>query len=219
MKQLIKSLIFPGGKRPRAVVGGAGKGIQLNVDPADQSQRLLGLAEAEISAEFVDFATRCRTFADVGASDGWYALLARKYNRNVRIIAFEPDASLAAEAQEHFRLNGLVQDESIKWIPDFCGTKGVPLDDVLKDAPEPIFLKIDIEGGELDALTSGTKTIEQKRCLIIVETHSQDMEIRCRQFLEDRSYRVRIISKGWYRTVIPELRPIEHNRWFVAERA
>ncbi|MGZ5033700.1 MAG: FkbM family methyltransferase [Usitatibacter sp.] len=218
MKQFIKSLLFPGGAKPRHVLFGAGRGLTVVVDPKFQSQRLLGLAELEISEEFVEFARRCRTFCDVGASDGWYCLVVRKYNPAANIIAFEPQANLAEVAREHFRLNAFT-DEGIRWEQAFCGSSGIALDDALSNAAEPIFLKIDIEGAELDALKSGIETISRKECLLLVETHREDLEVDCKQWLESLGYRVRIIPQASYRRFVSERRPLAHNRWFVASRA
>ena len=218
VKQLIKSVLFPGGTQPRKVLFGAGSGLTIVSDPSDQTQRLLGLAELEVARQFVSFARRSRTFCDVGASDGWYCLVARKHNPHISIIALEPDDGLYALAKENFRLNNLVENDSIRWIKSFCGTNATKLDEALSKSPEPIFLKIDIEGAEMDALESGSKIISGKDCSLIIETHSSELEIRCKEWLESRGYRVRIIPQGIYRALVPELRPLAHNQWLSAAR-
>lgn len=214
MKSLIKTLLFSKGVKPRSVLFGAGRGLTVLVDAQIQSQRLLGLAELEMSGDFVTFAKHCKTFCDVEASDGWYCLLARKHNPAAEIVAFEPEADLRGVASEHFRLNDML-DRPINWRTSFCGTTAVTLDEALANAAEPIFIKMDIEGAEFDALMSGAKTISQKECLLLVETHSQDLENRCKLWLEDFGYSVRIIPQ---RRFVREQRPLAHNRWFVAAR-
>ena len=218
MRSFLKGLVFGEGVRPRKVLLGAGRGLKVMVDPAVQSQRLLGLAELEVSGEFTRLAHGARTFCDVGASDGWYCLLARKHNPGIRIVAFEPEAQLGAIAREHFALNGIDAAE-VAWREEFCGTDGTSLDEALRGLERPIFIKMDIEGGELDALRSGLGTIREQKCFLLVETHSKRMEEECAKLLEASGYAVRIIPKGWYRRWIPETRPLAHNQWMVAVAA
>ena len=218
IKRLVKSLLFPGGVRPRKILFGAGRGITVMSTPSDQSQRLLGLAELEIARHFVAFAKASNSFCDVGASDGWYCLLARKHNPGIRVVAMEPEDGLTALARKNFHLNGLVEDDSLRWIKNFCGTNATTLDQVLSEFPEPIFVKMDIEGAEMDALESGARVLSAKNCVLIVETHSLELEVRCKEWLETRGYRVRIIPQGFYRAILPEQRPVAHNQWLSAAR-
>lgn len=218
MKSALKTFLFPGGAKPRRVWFGAGQGLTVAVDPAIQSQRLLGLAELEISREFVEFARRCRTFCDVGASDGWYCMVARKHNSRVDLVGIEPDADLGRKAANHFSLNG-IPNTDVTWLAAYCGGRGTRLDDVLAEREAPVFIKIDIEGAELDALESGQETLSKKECFLLVETHSDDMEDRCSALLERIGYAVRIIPQAGYRRYVPERRPLAHNQWLVASRA
>jgi hypothetical protein len=214
----LKKLVFPGGLRPRRVLFGAGRGLVVLADPASGTQRLLGLAEAEIAHQFVRYAKRCATACDVGASDGWYCLLAHKHNRSIRLIGIEPDPQLKSRAQENFVRNGITDTAKAKWIARLCGPQGVALDDELAGVPEPILIKIDIEGGELEALQSGARTLASKACYLVVETHSTALEIHCKEFLQKRGYQVRIIPQAWFRALVPERRPLAHNQWLVAQR-
>lgn len=177
------------------------------------------MAEAEIARHIVRFAKRCSAVCDVGASDGWYCLLAHKHNPKIKIVAMEPDSHLAARAQSNFAHNGIIGTGQTTWIANFCGTKNVSLDEALADISGPILIKIDIEGAELDALQSGIKTLTQEVCYLVVETHSSALETQCKNFLENVGYNVRIIRKGWYRVLCPERRPLRHNQWLLAVRA
>src|SRR5437016_9359065 len=150
LKQYLKNLLLGSGRKPRRVLLGPGRDITLLLDPACESQRLLGLAEAEIVGHFVEMSTSASTFCDVGASDGWYCLLARKHNPAIKLIAFEPDQLLGRRAMRNLELNRISPDDSVAWIVDYCGTNHVSLDAALPTAKEPIFLKVDIEGAELD---------------------------------------------------------------------
>ena len=54
------------------------------------------------------------------------------------------------------------------------------------------------------------------RPALLVETHSVELERDCMGLLEELQYHCQIIENAWWRNVIPELRPIQHNRWFFA---
>jgi hypothetical protein len=75
------------------------------------------------------------------------------------------------------------------------------------------FAKVDIDGGECDVLPGliGLPTI-------LIETHSKDLEEVCTAFLEEHGYATRVIRNARWRALWPEYRPLEHNRWLVAER-
>jgi hypothetical protein len=81
-----------------------------------------------------------------------------------------------------------------------------------------ILLKIDVDGGELDVLHGAADTLQKSKCLLVIETHSLDLERDCIKYLQDLGYRCRIITPGWYRAFVSEGRQIEHNQWFVAQR-
>jgi len=214
-KRAIKAVLFPG-TRPRKILFGAGKGVILCGDPSHNGQRYLGLAELEIAREFVRFAEQSKSFCDVGASDGWYCLVARKHNPGLQVVAVEPHPR--PDTRMNLELNDVYEGPAFRWIYEHCSSTGKSLDDVLIGLNEPIFLKIDIDGGEFDALSSGVRTLREKVCLLIVETHSQELEQKCIELLQGIGYRVKVIPTGWYRIVIREQRPIPHNRWFTAVR-
>ena len=104
-------------------------------------------------------------------------------------------------------------------FPKFVGSKNsnkwCSIDDILNTS-EPIIFKIDVEGKELEVLKGAQNIIENGDGNFIVETHSKKLEEECIRFLKRFNYKIRIINQGKYRLFIPELRPIPHNRWFVA---
>ena len=86
------------------------------------------------------------------------------------------------------------------------------------EAKEPIFIKMDIDGGELEALQSCTSILTNKTCLLVIETHSDQLEKDCIFHLSNLGYNCKIIPNAWWRIFLPELRPIEHNHWFYAKK-
>ena len=79
-----------------------------------------------------------------------------------------------------------------------------------------MMFKIDVDGGELDVLQGMSKTLSDHSNKIIIETHTPDLEKSCITFLEARGYQTRIIKNAWWRIILKEERPIDHNRWLVA---
>ena len=79
-----------------------------------------------------------------------------------------------------------------------------------------LMIKIDVDGGEIEVLKGLSKTLINYKCQLIIETHSKDLEVGCLEFVKEIGYKTEIIDNGKMRVIIPETRPIEHNRWFIA---
>lgn len=220
MKRFIKKLLFGEGKAPRAVWYGPAAGVKLNIDPAAKAQRILGLDEREIAADFRRLAQGAKGFIDVGANDGYYCVLARHFNPTLATLGCEADAAYEAAARENFKLNFGEAPPPLQWEACFVGvgTTEKPLDQLAVGLPRPLFLKIDVDGAELAVLDSASRLLDEPGTTLIVETHSPELEKGCLERLAARGYRCRILNPAWWRALVPEHRPLPHNRWFVAER-
>jgi hypothetical protein len=82
----------------------------------------------------------------------------------------------------------------------------------------PIFIKIDVDGAEGDVLIGGAQLLLRPDVTLLIETHSLELETQCRTLLESLGYQCQIIRNAWWRFLIPENRPIGHNRWLGASR-
>ncbi len=191
----------------------------MELDLADQLQRYWGLDEREVIAAFRRFIPVCRSLVDVGANDGYYTMAFLRTTAE-RVIACEPGAAmkqLLANAQA----NGFAPGARFTVERRFAGAGDgcVSIAALVKDLPRPIFLKVDIEGGEVDLLRSaeGCGCLGDLRWLI--ETHSKELEEQCLAWLQAHGYRTQIIYNAPWRILLPELRPLEHNRWLMAEPA
>ena len=92
----------------------------------------------------------------------------------------------------------------------------VALDDVLArgEVPVPGLIKMDVDRAELSALTGAKELLASHRPHLIVEVHSLELERQCAELMIELGYPPRIVTeRRWLR----ENRPIEHNRWIVAE--
>ena len=67
-------------------------------------------------------------------------------------------------------------------------------------------------------LADGRETLLSKDCRLLIETHSPEAESGCMEQLRALGYTVKLISTAWWRIVLPEHRPIPHNRWLSAWR-
>jgi len=82
--------------------------------------------------------------------------------------------------------------------------------------PAPHHLKTDVDGAEAAVLEGAAELLVRRRPNVVVEVHSKALERRCGALLVAHGYRPVVLSQ---RRVLPDFRPIVHNRWLVAEGA
>jgi hypothetical protein len=217
MKQTIKRLLYTEGRQLRRLRGGLAKGMLMELDLSNQSQRYWGLDERELVAAFRRLIPACRSLIDVGANDGYYTM-AFLQSKAARIVACEPGPPME-QLLQNARANGYETGERFIAERRFVGLGegSVSITELVRDLPRPIFLKVDIDGGEVDLLRSA----EDCDCLgdmyWLIETHSKELEAGCIEWLEAHGYQTRIIYNAPWRVLLPEQRPIPHNRWLIAE--
>ncbi|MES2692493.1 MAG: FkbM family methyltransferase [Verrucomicrobiota bacterium] len=218
----LKTAILGEGLRPHRIRFGAARGLVMQIDPTAKTQRILGLDEREIQRTFVAFSRWAEVIVDIGSSDGYYGLVFHKHNPRGAIHLIDANPEFAAQQRAHFAVN--FSSAPVEYHTRFVVTpeKAGPGTLVLsRDLPlrgRRVFFKIDVDGWELDILRSAEALLPATECRFLVETHSAELERDCKAFLEARGYTVTIIPNAWWRTFIPELRPIPHNRWFSAVR-
>jgi hypothetical protein len=221
LKTIVKhALLGRPGLRPRHIPRGLLRGLQFQIDTAAKSQRLLGLEEAEISDEVASMAARARVALDIGANDGWYALYFASRPNIERVLAFEPVATLRERLLANFALNDPAWTAKLTCSPRLVGNRRddnyCRVDEVPGDLARPVLLKIDVDGAELEVLEGARGLLASGHCLLVVETHSRELEEGCLGLLSGLGYRCRVVRHGWYRTFLPEARQLAHNRWLVA---
>jgi hypothetical protein len=223
MKTLLKRILFGSGNGLKTIRFGIAKGIKMQIDPANKAQRILGLDEFEIHSYFKSFARKCNTFVDIGASDGFYSLIYRKHNPAGSIFSCEGQSRFEAEQRENFGVNGYDHGKNFFYTSKFIGSHNegnfITVDTLLQNnAVNDVFLKIDIDGGEVEALKGASGTLKNKNCGLIIETHSLQLENDCISILQSMNYACEIIKNAAVRRLLPEQREIEHNRWLVATK-
>ena len=217
MKQLLKKLLFPGPPTFRRIGFGLGRGIIMRLNLQNQMQRFLGLDERELAGHFRRGLAFARSAVDVGANDGYYTLIFLQ-SPVTRVVACEP-GEVVEQLKENAAVNGHAVGPRLQVERRLIGGQPgqISLRELIDDLPKPVLIKMDIDGGEVDALASAAGLTGLKDTFWIVETHSIALERECLQWFAARGMKATIVDAAWWRIFIPELRPTEQNRWLIAE--
>jgi FkbM family methyltransferase len=212
-RHVIKRSVLPS-PGPRRLPFGIGRGLRMRIDFEYQTRTYLGLYEIELNRYLRRVLLPGVTAFDIGVRHGYDSLVIAQHTR-ARVAAFEGDATCLAVMRANFALNlGLA--DLIEPVSAMVGTAAgcLRLDDwAYGGGFVPDFIKLDIDGGEVDALRSAERILSERHPQIIVEVHSAELEWECGAILVGHGYRPLIVSQ---RTLLPDWRPSEHNRWLVA---
>jgi len=218
----IKNALVPHGTRPRTVRLGLLSGIRLNLDLSNGMQIYTGLSERELAPWFKRLASGIRSAFDVGTADGTYTLFLLGKTPVERVFAFEPDPDAEQRLRANLQLNGFEGSPRLTVIPKFVAAadddRHCTLDSFGGDAEQPILVKLDIEGFEGEALAGASALLGKADVRWIVEVHSRELERSCQALFRSHGYHVEEIPRASFRAILPELRPGDHNAWFVAFR-
>ncbi len=219
MKRRLKRLLLPASPRIRRIRFGLGRGTLMTLNLQSQLQRLLGLDEREIAPAVRRGLAGARSAVDVGANDGYYTLAFLRSNAE-KVIACEP-GPIADELLRNVSINGYRREGRlvVERRPIGGGPGEVGLRSLLAGLPRPLLVKIDIDGGEVDALASAAGLDGLENTFWVVETHSVDLERGCASWFAARGFDTAIVDHAWWRAILPELRPGPPNRWLIAKGA
>jgi hypothetical protein len=212
---VVKPALFPCDPRLVRVPWGVYRGICMRIDFTRMTQFYLGLHEAETNYVIRSMLRSAKWLIDIGSGDGELSILF-KLRSNCVTFAIDPEVR-SYSMQENLIANGIDPATDITVIRRCVGTKFLPMDDIPVSRSETGFVKIDVEGSELDVLRSGYELLSCKHCSLLIETHSKELEAACIEYLADLGYHCEVICNAWWRKIIPEQRTRPHNRWLFAE--
>ena len=214
MKQAAKRLLLPR-PGPRRLRFGIGRGIRMQIDFQHQTRTYCGLYETELNRHLRRLLRPGMTALDVGAAVGYDSLVIARHTL-APVVAFERSGETVEAMVRNVALNpGLADLIRVEQASVGTGPGEVGLDDWCEsEGFVPGFIKLDIEGAEVDALRSATKTLSTHHPHMVVEVHSQPLERACGDLLIGLGYRPLVLAQ---RRVAPDRRAVSHNRWLVAE--
>jgi hypothetical protein len=216
MRDVLKRVVLPR-PGPRRMPLGLGHGITMNVDFSLQTRSFLGLYELELNRHLRRLCPPGSRAFDVGAQYGYDALVLARLGGTL-VASFEADAGCVTQMRANFALNPSL--EVLITPVTACVGSGeggtLALDDFARspDGFVPDVIKIDVDTAELDVLEGARELLRVRRPNLVVEVHSEELERRCGMLLAAHGYRCTIVSQ---RRVLPDYRPIPHNRWLVAQ--
>jgi FkbM family methyltransferase len=186
------------------VARGAGAGLLLVAERRSLAW-LSGRVEPEVQEVLVEHLPPGATFVDVGASVGFFSLLAgRLVGPEGRVVAFEPQPAAVASIRRNVRLNSFDMVEVLEAIVssrtaqaalvgigkatahvarggDRHGltVRATTLDDHFGGRlSPPVVVKIDVEGHERDVLTGMRRLLQRSSPVLLVETHGTTDAVR-----------------------------------------
>lgn len=174
--------------------------IQLN-DPC-QYDLLLGIHEPRVEQWIKSNLEDGMIFFDIGANIGYYTLLgARCVGRSGRVVALEPNPTVAAILRRNTEINSLKNVEIVQGAAsracgnvklgragsssyasglycespiDWIEVRGYSLDALASELQIPAvdLVKLDVEGAEVETIEGMTKILDVDRPKVLMELHS-----------------------------------------------
>jgi precorrin-6B methylase 2 len=202
------------------VMFGLCKGCYLPLNLHHQFRMVLGLYETEIANIVKSYLHPGDCCYDIGAGYGYYTMAFAKICSPAKIIAIDGDPELVAELKKVVPMNKHFNSE-VQIIEGFVGSSfdasknTTTIDHLVYEEhyPLPQLLKIDIEGGEFEALKGATQVIRHGKPKMVIEVHSEELESQCCDFLESFGYKCTVVGQN---LKLKEVRHLEHNGWLCA---
>lgn len=214
LKNLLKTSVLGNIKSVKKVPLGIFSGLYLEIDPRYESQLYFGLYEIETYQWLRKSIKKSKSAIDVGAGYGELTVWFLSKPEIVQIHSFEPDPVRWPKFRTNLRANPFpVKNRLYLHEQPFMGEKA---EETLRQAQEPVLLKIDIDGGEYELLKAIKLEIKNKKMFILIEVHSRELNQQCKSLLESAGFAFAEIKQGWWKKILPDYRPSEFNQWLVA---
>ena len=217
-KGAVKPVLFADEHRLRTVRFGPGRGVRAHLNRRHDLQREFGFYESELSRAYRRLIAPDAIVYDIGADDGLTTLIYAQLAPLGHVYAFEPEAHGLAAIERNLGANPALAPR-VTVVPAAVGggASSTSVDMFASNERPPGFVKIDVDGSELEVLEGMSETLRTSEPALIVEVHSRELERRCVALLRDADYAPFVRANAWWRSLYPEMRPIEHNRWLIAQ--
>jgi len=218
-RQLLKKAL-PSHAEPRRVLSGLFRGLVFEINLQSGFQFWLGLYERETYRWIKRLTCGITAAVDVGAAMGEFSIFLIKKTSARRVIAVDPNPEHRGTFSRNLELNNCADVSGLTRTYKFLGALQANDAETLNGycdlMTDPVFLKVDVDGAELEVLAGGDEFFRTKRTRMLVETHSPELERSCIDYLLSRDFQVAIVKNGWWRLFLKDQRPCQLNRWLVA---
>ena len=211
VRQFAKERLLPRGRNFRRILAGPAAGCWMMLDLHHELRLFLGMYERELLSSYRRLLRRGMKSFDIGGRDGYSALLIASLT-GAQVISFECDPEGAAAMKATFDRNEMPVRAVQAFVGKVDGPGSMTLDRASNEYFVPDFIKIDVEGAEVDVLQGGQTLLAETRPSMIIEVHGAEAENGCLRLLDRHRYRVKIQDRA---RIFPEERPLAHNRWLV----
>ena len=209
---MVERVPLPRGERAVPVMVGPMRGARLPIDLSTVERHLwMNTYEPWFQRTLLGMLEPSMVVWDIGAYIGYYVALASRRTRGGPIVAVEPLTDNLRRLDRTITMNQIpnvtvVRKAVGKEVAQmrFAGSgplgaitaegeETVPvttLDDLLRDQPMPGLLLMDIEGGEVAAISGGGRLLTHVRPPILVELHGA-LGVEASRMLDGLDYRLR----------------------------
>ena len=199
------------------------RGMRLAIDPRVQADVVVGAYERRLSRYVARILQPGDLAFDVGAHLGYFGILmATVVGDSGSVACFEPDPGLHEALEGNVTRNEALIPADVTVARLAVGaargamafetgghsTRGrlsdqgdvevevTTLDDAVGRFGAPRFVKVDVEGGELDVLDGGPALVASHTSSFGIEIHSRELGDACREVLEAAGYECRFIAEA-----------------------
>jgi FkbM family methyltransferase len=184
---------------------------------------LRGTQEVYKTEAFIKNFKKGEILFDIGAHVGYFSAMAALINDGTGgVFAFEPRPMNARFFRKHMKKNNFQNvtlfeaavgdsEKDVKFdtghgsATGHVSTRGrmkvkqVSIDNMIKKGilPFPDFIKIDVEGGEIEVLKGLTEIISIHHPKILVATHNNECHNYTMDFLKRNNYKIEILNPGY----------------------
>ena len=131
-----------------------------------------------------------KTFVDVGSAWGYYSIYAKKLDKDINVIGFDPNKKMIENAYANAKLNDITDIE--------FRNGGIPndfkLSSVFNEVEQIDLIKIDIQGAGTSALKSAGEDIVKIKN-IILGTHGKEHD-ECLALLKQHGFEIKLDLKS-----------------------